>query len=64
VLVAASAQLAGAAEIVMTDLFDEAIAIASRMGASDVVNVRTNEARPMPMCLRLLTSIIGYGWAN
>ena len=28
----------------MTDLFDEALAIASRMGATDVVNVRTNEA--------------------
>ena len=45
VLVAASARLAGAAEIVVTDLFDEALAIASRMGATDVVNVRTNESR-------------------
>jgi len=45
VLAAASARLAGAAEIVVTDLFDEALAIASRMGATDVVNVRTNEAR-------------------
>jgi L-idonate 5-dehydrogenase len=45
VLVAASARLAGAAEIVVTDLFDEALAIASRMGATEVVNVRTNEAR-------------------
>jgi L-idonate 5-dehydrogenase len=44
-LVAASARLAGAAEIVVTDLFDEALAIASRMGATEVVNVRTNEAR-------------------
>jgi L-idonate 5-dehydrogenase len=45
VLVAASARLAGAAEIVVTDLYDEALAIASRMGATDVINVRTNEAR-------------------
>src|SRR6202011_5443896 len=45
VLVAASARLAGAAEIVVTDLFDEALAIARRMGATDVINVRTNEAR-------------------
>ena len=29
----------------VTDLFDEALAIASRMGATDVVNVRTNESR-------------------
>jgi L-idonate 5-dehydrogenase len=45
VLVAASARLAGAVKIVVTDLFDEALAIASRMGATEVVNVRTNEAR-------------------
>jgi L-idonate 5-dehydrogenase len=45
VLVAASARLAGAAEIVVTDLYDEALAIASRMGATEVVNVRTNEPR-------------------
>jgi L-idonate 5-dehydrogenase len=45
VLVAVSARLAGAAEIVVTDLFDEALAIARRMGATDVINVRTNEAR-------------------
>jgi L-idonate 5-dehydrogenase len=45
VLVAASARLAGASEIVVTDLFDEALAIAIQMGATDVVNVRTNEAR-------------------
>jgi len=45
VLVAASARLAGAAEIMVTDLYDEALAIASRMGATDVVNVRTNEPR-------------------
>jgi Zn-dependent alcohol dehydrogenase len=36
VAVAASARLAGAAEIVATDLFDEALAIASRMGATEV----------------------------
>jgi L-idonate 5-dehydrogenase len=45
VLVAASTRLAGAAEIVVTDLFDEALAIASRMGATDVVNVSANESR-------------------
>ena len=45
VLVAASARLAGASEVVVTDLFDEALAIAGRMGATGVVNVRTNEAR-------------------
>ena len=44
VLVAASVRLAGAAEIVVTDLYDEALAIASRMGATHTVNVRTNEA--------------------
>jgi L-idonate 5-dehydrogenase len=45
VLVAASARLAGAAEIVVTDLFDEALQIAKRMGATDVINVRKNEAQ-------------------
>ena len=45
VLVAASARLAGAAEVVVTDLYDEALAIAIRMGATGVVNVWTNEAR-------------------
>jgi len=45
VLVAASARLAGAAQIVVTDRFDEALMIASRMGATEVVNVRTNETR-------------------
>ena len=44
-LLASSARLAGATEIVVTDLFNEALAIASRMGATDVVNVRTNESR-------------------
>jgi L-idonate 5-dehydrogenase len=38
-------RLAGAAEIVVTDLFDEALAIASRMGATEVVNVRGNASR-------------------
>jgi hypothetical protein len=41
----ASARVAGAAEIVVTDLYDEALTIASRMGATEVVNVRTNEPR-------------------
>ena len=45
VLVAASARLAGALEVVATDLFDEPLAIAGRMGATGVINVRTNEAR-------------------
>ena len=44
VLVAASVRLAGAAEIVVTDLYDEALPIAGRMGATDTVNVRTSEA--------------------
>ena len=37
VLVVAAARLAGAAQIVVTDLFDEPLAIAERMGASRVV---------------------------
>jgi Zn-dependent alcohol dehydrogenase len=45
IAVAASARLAGAAEIVATDLFDEALAIVSRMGATEVVNVSANESR-------------------
>ena len=40
VLVVAAARLAGAAEIVVTDLFDEPLAIAERMGATRVVNVK------------------------
>ncbi|HEY1476828.1 MAG TPA: L-idonate 5-dehydrogenase [Chthoniobacterales bacterium] len=40
VLVVASARLAGAAEIVVTDLFDEPLAIAKRMGATRVANVK------------------------
>jgi len=41
VLVVAAARLAGAAEIVVTDLFDEPLAIAQRMGATGVVNVKS-----------------------
>jgi L-idonate 5-dehydrogenase len=41
VLVVAAARLAGAAEIVVTDLFDEPLAIAERMGATGVVNVKS-----------------------
>jgi len=41
VLVVAAARLAGAAEIVVTDLFDEALAVAERMGATRVVNVKS-----------------------
>jgi L-idonate 5-dehydrogenase len=44
VLVAASVRLAGAAEIVVTDLYDEALAIADRMGATNTVNAGKNEA--------------------
>ena len=40
VLVVAAARLAGAAQIVVTDLFDEPLAIAERMGATRVVNVK------------------------
>ncbi|HEY0790494.1 MAG TPA: L-idonate 5-dehydrogenase [Chthoniobacterales bacterium] len=41
VLTVASARLAGASEIVVTDLFDEPLAVAERMGATRVINVRT-----------------------
>jgi L-idonate 5-dehydrogenase len=41
VLVVAAARLAGAGQIVVTDLFDEPLAIAQRMGATQVVNVKT-----------------------
>ncbi len=44
VLVVAAARLAGAAEIVVTDLFDEPLAIAERMGASRVVNVKADSS--------------------
>jgi L-idonate 5-dehydrogenase len=37
-------RLAGAAEIVITDLFDEPLAVAVHMGATDVVNVKTASA--------------------
>jgi L-idonate 5-dehydrogenase len=39
VLVAAAARLAGAGEIVVTDIFDEPLSVAKRMGATQVVNV-------------------------
>ena len=44
VLVVAAARLAGAAEIVVTDLFDEPLEIAERMGASRVVNVKADSS--------------------
>ena len=45
VLVAAVARLAGAARICVTDLFDEPLAIARAMGATEVVNVRAQPER-------------------
>jgi L-idonate 5-dehydrogenase len=42
VLVVAAARLAGAAQVVVTDLFDEPLAIAERMGATRVVNVKSS----------------------
>jgi L-idonate 5-dehydrogenase len=44
ILTVAAVRLAGAAEIVITDLFDEPLAVAERMGASRVVNVKTAAA--------------------
>jgi L-idonate 5-dehydrogenase len=41
ILSVAAVRLAGAAEIVITDLFDEPLAVAERMGATRVVNVKT-----------------------
>jgi L-idonate 5-dehydrogenase len=41
ILTVAAVRLAGAAEIVITDLFDEPLAVAERMGATRVVNVKT-----------------------
>jgi L-idonate 5-dehydrogenase len=41
ILTIAAVRLAGAAEIVITDLFDEPLAVAERMGATRVVNVKT-----------------------
>jgi L-idonate 5-dehydrogenase len=40
VLVVAAARLAGAAQIVVTDLFDEALRIAEQMGATQSINVK------------------------
>jgi L-idonate 5-dehydrogenase len=40
VLVVAAARLAGAAQIVVTDLFDEPLRIAEQMGATQAVNVK------------------------
>jgi L-idonate 5-dehydrogenase len=44
ILSAAAVRLAGAAEIVITDLFDGPLAVAERMGATQVVNVKTGAA--------------------
>jgi L-idonate 5-dehydrogenase len=44
ILSVAAVRLAGAAEIVITDLFDEPLAVALHMGATDVVNVKTASA--------------------
>src|ERR1700692_4050042 len=44
ILSVAAVRLAGAAEIVITDLFDEPLAVAQRMGATRVVNVKTAAA--------------------
>jgi L-idonate 5-dehydrogenase len=44
ILSVAAVRLAGAAEIVITDLFDEPLAVAERMGATHVVNVKTAAA--------------------
>jgi L-idonate 5-dehydrogenase len=41
VLAVAAARLAGAAEIVVTDLFDEPLEVARQMGATRVINVKT-----------------------
>jgi L-idonate 5-dehydrogenase len=41
ILSVAAVRLAGAAEIVITDLFDEPLVVAERMGASRAVNVKT-----------------------
>jgi L-idonate 5-dehydrogenase len=45
VLLAAAARLAGAARVCVTDLFDEPLAVARAMGASETVNVRTQPDR-------------------
>ena len=41
ILTVAAARLAGAAEITITDLFDEPLAVAERLGATRVLNVKT-----------------------
>ena len=41
ILTVAAVRLAGAAEIVITDLFDEPLAVAARMGATGAVNVKS-----------------------
>lgn len=45
VLVAAAARRAGAARVCVTDLFDEPLAIARAMGATETVNVKTQADR-------------------
>jgi L-idonate 5-dehydrogenase len=45
ILSVAAVRLAGAAEIVITDLFDEPLAVAVHMGATQVVNVKTASAK-------------------
>jgi L-idonate 5-dehydrogenase len=44
ILTVAAARLAGAAQIVITDLFDEPLAVAERMGATRVINVKAAAA--------------------
>jgi L-idonate 5-dehydrogenase len=55
ILTVAAVRLAGAAEIVITDLFDEPLAVAERMGATRVVNVKTAAA-----CLETFIQDGGY----
>ena len=55
ILTVAAVRLAGAAEIVITDLFDEPLAVAERMGATRVVNVKTAAA-----CLETFIRDGGY----
>jgi L-idonate 5-dehydrogenase len=45
VLLAAAARLAGAADITVTDLFDEPLMVASAMGATETVNAKNAAAR-------------------
>ncbi len=44
ILTVAAVRLAGAAEIVITDLFDQPLAVAERLGATRVLNVKTAAA--------------------